>query len=116
MMMLMSTTALFPLMAVIEQVPAPMGDRCRHRRAVSAVVVFHGAVRSKLNAFGRSHNRIAVAGMASDLMAYNLWYSSRYPAVLRSLGCLCFGGSAPARRRFDRIERKTIGARTPRPR
>ena len=44
MMMLMSTTALFPLMAVIEQVPAPMGDRGRHRRAVIAVVVFHGAV------------------------------------------------------------------------
>jgi len=44
MMMLMSTTALFALMAAIEQVPAPMGDRCRHRKAVIAVVVFHGAV------------------------------------------------------------------------
>src|ERR1700704_2404596 len=44
MMMLMSATALFALMAVIEQVPAPMSDRCRHRRAVIAVVVFHGSV------------------------------------------------------------------------
>jgi hypothetical protein len=29
---------------VIEQVPAPMGDRCRLRKAVIAVVVFHGSV------------------------------------------------------------------------
>jgi hypothetical protein len=43
-MLLMSTTALFALMGVIEQVPAPMGDRCRLRKAVIAVVVFHGSV------------------------------------------------------------------------
>jgi hypothetical protein len=51
MMVLMSTTALFALMAVIEQVPAPMGDRCRHRRAVVAVVVFHGTVPIEIGRF-----------------------------------------------------------------
>src|SRR5882672_1007202 len=41
--MLMPVTALFPAMAMIEQVHAAMGDRCRHRKTVVAVAVFHGA-------------------------------------------------------------------------
>jgi hypothetical protein len=42
--MVMSAIALFPARAVIEQVHAPMGDRCRHRKTVVAVAVLHGAV------------------------------------------------------------------------
>jgi hypothetical protein len=41
--MLMPVTALFPAMAMTEQVHAAMGDRCRHRKTVVAVAVFHGA-------------------------------------------------------------------------
>jgi hypothetical protein len=40
--MLMPVTALFPATAMIEQVHAAMGDRCRRRKTVVAVAVFHG--------------------------------------------------------------------------
>jgi hypothetical protein len=41
--MMMPAIAIFPPMTVIEQVQAPMRDRCRCRRTVVAVAVFHGA-------------------------------------------------------------------------
>jgi hypothetical protein len=41
--MLMPVTVRFPAMAVSEQVHAAMGDRCRHRKTVVVVAVFHGA-------------------------------------------------------------------------
>jgi hypothetical protein len=42
-MLMMSVVALLPAVTVIEQVCTPMGDRCRRRRTVVAVAVFHGA-------------------------------------------------------------------------